>query len=127
MMKITFEQRCIAQSVIKHNRKIADVANDFGVSKSSVRRYMDKYTEESLRVKREETIDNAYFIHIELHVGNDTRHLTRVFFAESDEAAKKVMAAERPDYRGNENPSYQLQVKGGPFKLTENLNLLEDY
>lgn len=126
-MKITFEQECIANSVLKHGRKIAAVANDFGVSKSTVRRAMDKYTEESLRVKREETIDKAYLIFIELHVGNDTRHLTRLFYAESIEDAKKVMDAERPNYRGNENPSYQLQVKGGPFKLTENLNMLEDY
>jgi len=33
----------------------------------------------------------------------------------------------KPDYRGNENPEYQLQVKGGPFKLIENLWMLEEY
>ena len=127
MMKITFEQECIANSVLKHGRKIADVANDFGISKSTVRRAMDKFTDESLRVKRDETIDKAYLISIELHVGNDTRHLTRLFFADSLEEAKKVMDTERPNYRGNENPSYQLQVKGGPFKLTENLHMMEEY
>ncbi len=127
MMNITFEQKCIAKSVLSHGRKIATVANDFGVSKSTVRRYMDKYTDEMLRVKREETIENAYLIHIEIHVGNDTRHTHRVIYADSHEAAQKIVEDEKPNYRGNETPSYQLQVKGGPFKLTENLWMLEEY
>lgn len=127
MMKITFEQKSIAQSVIKHNRKIADVANDFGVSKSTVRRYMDLYTEESLRVKREETIENAYIVHIEIHVGNDTRHTHKLIYADNYVDAAVIVEDMKPDYRGNETPSYQLQIKGGPFKLTENLWMLEDY
>lgn len=72
-------------------------------------------------------IKNAYLVHIEMHVGNDTRHLHQLIYAPNEEEAKQVVAAMKPDYRGNENPSYQLQVKGGPFKLTENLWMLEEY
>jgi hypothetical protein len=126
-MNITYEQKCIAEIVIKQNRKIADVAKQFGISKSTVRRYMDKYTEESLRVKRDESIENAYLVHIEMHVGNDTRNLHQLIYAPNKEEAVRVVAAMKPDYRGNKSPSYQLQVKGGPFKLTENLWMLEEY
>ena len=127
MMKLTFEQKTIAESVLKKGRKIKETADLFGVSVSTVRRNMNKYSEESLRVTREETIDNAYLIHIELHVGNDTRHLNQLVYAENKEAAEKIMAEMKPDYRGNETPSYQLQVKSGPWKLTENLWMLEEY
>lgn len=127
MMRLDFKEQAIAEAVIKKNKKIAEVATLWGVSKTTVRRYMDKYTEESLRVKREETIDNAYLVHLELHVGNDTRHLHKLIYAESKDAAEKIMEAMRPDYRGNETPSYQLQIKGGPFKLTDNLWMLEEY
>jgi len=72
-------------------------------------------------------VDNAYLVHIEMHVGNDTRHLHQVIYAPNKEEAEKVTAKMKPDYRGNDDPSYQLQIKGGPFKLTENLWMLEEY
>lgn len=126
-MKLTFEQKIIAEAVLKSNKTITEVANNFGISNSTVRRYMDKYTDEMLRVKREETIENAYLIHIEMHVGNDTRHLHQLIYAPNQEEAEKIMEGYQPNYRGNDNPSYQLQVKSGPFKLTENLSMLEEY
>jgi len=64
-------------------------------------------------------IENAYLIHIEMHVGNDTRHLNKLIWANSKEEAVEIMANTKPDYRGNEDPSYSLQIKSGPFKLTE--------
>ena len=127
MMRLTFEQKAIAESVLKQGRKIKETANLFGVSVSTVRRNMDKYSEESLRVAREETIDNAYLIHIEIHTGNDTRHLHKLIYAPSKDEAEKIMQDMTPDYRGHENPDYQLQVKSGPWKLTENLWMLEEY
>lgn len=127
MIKLSFMQIKIAEAVLKHNMPIAEAAEISGISKTTVRRYMDKYAEAALQPKVEETIENAYFIHIEIHVGNDTRHLHKVFYAENISDAKWIMENERPDYRGNENPSYDLQVKSGPFKLSENFSLLEEY
>jgi len=72
-------------------------------------------------------IENAYLVHIELHDVNDTRHLHQVIYAPNRAEAETVTANIKPDYRGNDDPSYQLQVKGGPFKLTENLWMLEEY
>jgi hypothetical protein len=77
--------------------------------------------------KTKQAIENAYLVHIEMHVGNDTRHLHQVIYAPNKEEAEQVVAAMKPDYRGNETPPYQLQIKGGPFKLTENLWMLEEY
>jgi len=78
-------------------------------------------------MKNSTAIENAYLVQIEMHVGNDTRHLHQLIYAPNKEEAETVMAAMKPDYRGNENPEYQLQVKGGPFKLIENLWMLEEY
>jgi uncharacterized protein YjcR len=127
MIRLSYTQKTIAEAVLSNGMKIAEVAKDWGVSKTTVRRYMDLYSDESLQPKVDQTIENAYLIHIELHVGNDTRHLHRLVYAENEGDAKYLMEAEKVDYRGNEDPSYQLQVKSGPFKLTENLSLLEEY
>lgn len=127
MIRLSYTQKTIAEAVLSNGMKIAEVAKDWGVSKTTVRRYMDLYSDESLQPKVDQTIENAYLIHIELHVGNDTRHLHKVVYAESKDDAKWLMEAERVDYRGNEDPAYSLQVKSGPFKLTENLSLLEEY
>ncbi len=127
MIKLSYTQTTIAEAILKNGMKIAEVAKDWGVSKTTVRRYMDLYSAESLQPKVDQTIENAYLIHIELHVGNDTRHLHRLVYAENEGDAKWLMETEKVDYRGNEDPSYQLQVKSGPFKLTENLSLLEEY
>lgn len=127
MIRLSYTQKTIAEAVLSNGMKIAEVAKDWGVSKTTVRRYMDLYSNESLQPKADQTIENAYLIHIEIHVGNDTRHLHRLVYAENEGDAKYLMEAEKVDYRGNEDPSYQLQVKSGPFKLTENLSLLEEY
>ena len=127
MIRLSYTQKTIAEAVLSNGMKIAEVAKDWGISKTTVRRYMDLYSDESLQPKVDQTIENAYLIHIELHVGNDTRHLHRLVYAENEGDAKYLMEAEKVDYRGNEDPSYQLQVKSGPFKLTENLSLLEEY
>ena len=127
MIRLSYTQKTIAEAVLSNGMKIAEVAKDWGVSKTTVRRYMDLYSDESLQPKVDQTIENAYLIHIEIHVGNDTRHLHRLVYAENEGDAKYLMEAEKVDYRGNEDPSYQLQVKSGPFKLTENLSLLEEY
>lgn len=120
---MNYQQRVIAESVLSHGNKIKMTANNFGVSPSTVRRYMDLYTDEMLL----ETLENAYLVHIEMHVGNDTRHLTQTIYARSKEEAVKKMNELKPDYRGNENPAYELQVKGGPFKLTENHRMMKEY
>ena len=127
MIRLSYTQKTIAEAVLSNGMKIAEVAKDWGVSKTTVRRYMDLYSDESLQPKVDQTIENAYLIHIEIHVGNDTRHLHRLVYAENEGDAKYLMEAEKVDYRGNEDPSYQLQVKSGPFKLTENLSMLEEY
>jgi hypothetical protein len=116
----------IAEAVIVRKIPIAEVAEDWGISEAEIRGCMDRCTN-ALKKPVDETIDNAYLIHIEMHVGNDTRHLTKLIYAENEKDAEEIMANEKPDYRGNETPSYQLQIKGGPFKLTENLDMLEEY
>ncbi len=126
-MKLSTIQIAIAEEVIKQNKRIGKTALTWGISKSTVVRYMDKYMEELAAKKAAETIENAYIVHIEIHVGNDTRHLHQIIYAPHKEEAEKVMANMKPDYRGNDDPSYQLQIKSGPFKLTENLWLLEEY
>lgn len=75
----------------------------------------------------EQTLENAWLIHIEMHVGNDTRHLHQVVYAETELAARVLMDDLKPDYRGNNDPSYQLQVKSGPWKLTEHHSYLTEY
>lgn len=114
----------IACEVIQHGQKIAAVALRHGVSASTVRRYMDEYT---ARATQPKTIDRAWFLEIELHVGNDTRHLCHVFFADSKPEAEAYAASYRPDYRGNDNPSYELQVKSGPWRLANNFDMLQEY
>jgi len=74
-----------------------------------------------------EDIEKAYLIHIEMHVGNDTRHIHKLIYADSYDDAVVILANERPDYRGNDDPSYELQIKSGPHKLTENLWMLTEY
>jgi hypothetical protein len=80
-----------------------------------------------LTSKQKKALDTAYIVHIEIHTGNDTRHLHQVIYAPNKKEAETVMANIKPDYRGNADPSYQLQIKGGPFKLSENLWMLEEY
>jgi hypothetical protein len=73
------------------------------------------------------TLENAWLVHIEMHVGNDTRHLHQVIYAETEIAAKVMFNELQPDYRGNPNPDYQLQVKSGPWKLSECHEYLSEY
>lgn len=128
MTTMTFREKQrrdrIACEVIKHNRSIAEVADRYNITKTTVRRYMDEFT---AHVTRPKTIDRAWFLEIELHVGNDTRHLCHVFFADSKPEAEAYAASYRPDYRGNDNPSYELQVKSGPWRLTNNFDMLQEY
>ena len=74
-----------------------------------------------------ETLENAWLIHIEIHVGNDTRHLHQVIYATSEAEAQTIMSVTKPDYRGNVSPDYSLQIKSGPWKLTENHEILTEY
>jgi len=74
-----------------------------------------------------QTLENAWFIHIELHVGNDTRHLHQVVYATDEVKARVLMNDLKPDYRGNNEPSYSLQIKSGPWKLTEHHDYLTEY
>ena len=72
-------------------------------------------------------IEKSWLIHIEIHVGNDTRHMHKLIEADTYEEAQEQMENYQPEYRGNDDPSYQLQVKGGPFRLTDNLWMLTEY
>jgi hypothetical protein len=53
--------------------------------------------------------------------------LHQVIYAESEALARAEMTDLEPDYRGNNNPEYQLQIKSGPWKLTEHYDYLTEY
>jgi len=42
-----------------------------------------------------ENIENAYLIHIEMHVGNDTRHIHKLIYADSYDDAVVILGLQK--------------------------------
>ena len=86
--------KAIAEAVILHNRKIADVANDAGVSAATVRRYMDQYSEEERR-------SNAYRVYQIVLTRDEVNAVNR------GEHVRKYIA--QLDTRRGEIPAHTVQ------------------
>ena len=68
------------------------------------------------------TIDFAWLVYYELHVDDQTFCVHKIVYG-VDEADAEIEFDKLQSQHGDH---YHLQLKGGPFKLTEDFRMLEE-
>lgn len=77
---------------------------------------------EALRKPISGLIDCAWIVYYELHVDDQTFCVHKIVYGADKAEARSEFAKLRSEHGDH----YHLQLKGGPFKLTENFYMMEE-